>query len=86
MEIGSIIKTEPVEKGFYGESVEEEFIYSGIKLHRSQEKACGGGPEGRTDAHCRSIREKSWPGRPTLSCMAEDGGISARVAFPVPEP
>lgn len=86
MEIGSIIKTEAVEKGFYGESVEEEFIESGIKLHRSQEKACGGGPEGRTEAHCRSTREKSWPERPTLLWMADDGDISARVGFPVPEP
>lgn len=31
MEIGGIAKTEQVEKGFYGESVDnEEFVYNGV--------------------------------------------------------
>ena len=40
MEIGSIVKAGQVAKGFYGESIDEEdFIYNGIKFHRSQKKA-----------------------------------------------
>lgn len=82
MEIGSTGKVEHIEKGFYGESVdEEELIYSGIRFHSSQQKAWGGGQEGRKEAHCGCIWEKSWPERPTLLRVAEDGDRIVRVGF-----